>query len=186
MDASGDAYVTGTTNRPTSRPRPAPSRRYPGGVYGDAFVTKLNAAGSALIYSTYLGGGNEDEGNGIAVDSSGDAYITGTTGSTDFPTTAGAFQTVNGDNDAFVTKLNADGTALVYSTYLGGNSYEQGNGIAVDSAGDAWITGSTPFVRLPNDFRRRAIRPLRKLRRLRFGAQRRRHGARVLDLPGRR
>ena len=112
-------------------------------------MTKLNAAGSALIYSTYLGGGNEDEGNGIAVDSSGDAYITGTTGSTDFPTTAGAFQTVNGGNDAFVTKLNADGTALVYSTYLGGNRYDQGNGIAVDSSGDAWITGSTQSADFP-------------------------------------
>ena len=83
------------------------------------------------------------------MDSSGDAYITGTTGSTDFPTTAGAFRTVNGDNDAFVTKLNADGTALVYSTYLGGNGYDQGNGIAVDSAGNAYITGSATSSDFP-------------------------------------
>ena len=89
----------------------------------DAFVTKLNATGTALVYSTYLGGNGDDYGHGIAVDGSGNAYVTGDTASTNFPTTAGAFQTSygGGNGDAFVTKLNATGTALVYSTYLGGN-----------------------------------------------------------------
>ena len=88
----------------------------------DAFVTKLNAAGSALVYSTYLGGSGDDDGNGIAVDSSGNAYVTGYTDSTNFPT-ANAFQAAfgGGSGDAFVTKLNAAGSALVYSTYLGGS-----------------------------------------------------------------
>ena len=149
VDAAGEAYVTGTTSLNDFPTTAGAFQTVRDGSYSDAFVTKLNAAGSALIYSTYLGGNNQDEGDGIAVDSSGNAYITGGTGSTDFPITAGALQTVNGDNDAFVTKLNADGTALVYSTYLGGNSYDQGNGIAVDSAGNAFITGSATSSNFP-------------------------------------
>ncbi len=121
------------------------------GDFSDAFVAKLNSTGSALVYSTYLAGGDDGtgQGNAIAVDSSGNAYITGTIGSSDFPTTAGAFQTVNGHYDAFVTKLNADGTALVYSTYLGGNGYDLGDGIAVDSAGNAYITGYATSSNFP-------------------------------------
>ena len=96
---------------------------------GDAFVTELNPTGTALVYSTYLGGTDGNNGNGIAVDTAGNAYVTGTTESTDFPTTPGAFQTTyGGDGDAFVTKLNPTGTALVYSTYLGGSSYDVGSG----------------------------------------------------------
>ncbi len=149
VDSAGDAYVTGTTSLNDFPTTAGAFQTVREGFYATAFVTKLNAAGSALIYSTYLGGNGYDQGNGIAVDSAGDAYITGTTGSTDFPITAGAFQTVNGDNDAFVTKLNADGTALVYSTFLGGSGYSQGNGIALDSSGDAWITGSTQSADFP-------------------------------------
>ena len=92
---------------------------------GDAFVTKFNAAGSALVYSTYLGGGDSDHGESIAVDSAGNAYVTGSTLSTDFPTVNAFQSTFGGGNsgesgDAFVTKFNAAGSALVYSTYLGG------------------------------------------------------------------
>ena len=149
VDAAGDAYVTGTTSLNDFPTTAGAFQTVREGYERDAFVTEVNPAGSALIYSTYLGGNDEDEGNGIAVDSSGNAYITGMTSSTDFPTTAGAFQTVNGDSDAFVTKLNADGTALVYSTYLGGDGFDSGNGIAVDSAGNAFITGFATSSNFP-------------------------------------
>jgi hypothetical protein len=110
------------------------------------FVTKLNAAGSApLLYSTYLGGSSTDIGQGIALDSAGSAYVTGYTCSGDFPSTVGAFDmTLNGGCDVFVTKLNAAGSApLLYSTYLGGSSTDIGQGIAVDSAGSAYVSGYT-------------------------------------------
>jgi hypothetical protein len=104
------------------------------------------------VYSTYLGGGSTgvfgDSASGIAVDAGGNAYVTGSTTSTNFPTTAGAFQTTfaSGDNvnpDAFVTKLNPTGSALVYSTYLGGGSFDDGTGIAVDGPGNAYVRGAT-------------------------------------------
>ena len=98
----------------------------------------------SLSYSTYLGGSGFDVGEGIAVDSSGNAYVTGETASSDFPTTAGAFETTyGGGDDAFVTKLNGSGSALIYSTYLGGSGFDVGEGIAVDSSGNAYVTGGT-------------------------------------------
>jgi len=101
-----------------------------------------------LAYSTYLGGSGDDFGSGIAVDSAGNAYVTGETTSTDFPT--GSFQNTNaGGRDAFVTKLNAAGTALVYSTYLGGSGFEEGVGIAVDSSNNAYVTGATTSTDFP-------------------------------------
>ena len=128
--------------------QPLPDQSLGGGT--DAFVAKLNPAGSALVYSTYLGGSSLDYGNGIAVDAAGDAYVTGVTTSTNFPT-ANPFQATNpgGVQDAFVTKLNPAGSALVYSTYLGGTGDEIGNGIAVDSAGDAYVTGDTTSTNFP-------------------------------------
>src|SRR5207302_10589532 len=120
------------------------------GGNGDAFVAKLNAAGTALVYSTYLGGSGGDLGNGIAVDASGNAFVTGQTGSTDFPITASAFQSTTGGNgDAFVATLNAAGTALVYSTYLGGSGGDLGNGIAMDASGNAYVTGQTLSTNFP-------------------------------------
>jgi hypothetical protein len=111
---------------------------------GDVFVTKLNATGTALVYSTYIGGSYRDEGYAIAVDGSGNAYVTGYTKSTDYDVTPGAFQTTKeGGQDVFVTKLNATGTALVYSTYIGGSGYDYGYGIAVDGSGNAYVTGYT-------------------------------------------
>src|SRR5207247_8031231 len=112
----------------------------------DAFVTKLNPAGNGsadLVYSTYLGGRGSDQGRGIAVDVAGNAYVTGITSSTNFPTTAGAFQThFHGSFvDGFVTKFNATGTALLYSTYLGGFDFDEANAIAVDTADSAYVTG---------------------------------------------
>ena len=116
-------------------------------------MAKLNAAGSALVYSTYLGGSGDDYGYGIAVDSSGNAYVTGYTYSTDFPT-VNPLQATNKPQrsrtrDAFVAKLNAAGSALVYSTYLGGSGDDDGYGIAVDSSGNAYVTGYT-LDRLPH------------------------------------
>jgi hypothetical protein len=140
----GRAYVTGETTSSTDYPTTtgAFDTTYNGGT--DTFVTKLSASGSALDYSTFLGGTGDDEGEGIAVDGSGRAYVTGTTSSTDYPKTSGAFdRTHNGDVDAFVTKLNASGSALVYSTYLGGTSGERGEGIAVDGSGRVYVSGST-------------------------------------------
>ena len=113
-----------------------------GGSY-DAFVAKLNPAGTALVYSTYLGGSSVDYGYGIAVDSAGNAYVVGNTASTDFPT-MNPLQAANGGGlDVFVATLNAAGSALIYSTYLGGSGDDMGTGIALDSAGNAYVTGST-------------------------------------------
>ncbi len=156
VDSGGNAYVTGYTTSPyfpTVNPLQAV---YGGGVnYGDAFVTKLNPAGSALVYSTYLGGSGEEQGFGIAVDSSGNAYVTGYTTSTNFPT-ANPLQPVSGggngflNGDAFVSKLNPGGSALVYSTYLGGSGDDEGYGIAADSAGNAYATGYTTSTDFPS------------------------------------
>jgi len=143
VDSSGSAYITGSTasaNFPITEG--AYQTTFGGGT--DAFVTKLNAVGSALTYSTYLGSSSDDFGNKIALDSSGSAYITGSTASANFPTTTGAYQTTfGGIQDAFVSKLNATGSALVYSTYLGGSNRESGSGILVDSSGSAYVTGYT-------------------------------------------
>ncbi len=156
VDAAGNAYVTGDTIS-TDFPTASPFQAAFGGSMSDAFVTKLNAAGSALVYSTYLGGGGGccgDGGNAIAVDASGNAYVTGDTSSTDFPT-ASPFQAAfggapfGGGGDAFVTKLNASGNALVYSTYLGGSGDDGGNGIAVDASGNAYVTGDTTSTDFP-------------------------------------
>jgi hypothetical protein len=121
------------------------------GANCDAFVTKFDPTGSTLLYSTFLGGSNGDSAAGIAVDKSGDAYVTGLTSSTDFPTTAGAFQTVygGGNSDVFVTKLNSAGSALIYSTYIGGSDSENGAGIAVDSSGNANVGGQTCSANFP-------------------------------------
>jgi Bacterial Ig-like domain (group 3)/Beta-propeller repeat len=153
VDSSGNAYVTGFTNS-TDFPTKNPLQAANGGE-GDAFVAKINPTGSALVYSTYLGGSGSDGGAGIAVDSAGNLYVIGTTYSTDFPTTSGAFQTACGDagclnGDGFVTKIDAAGSALVYSTYLGGSGSDYGGaGIAVDSASNAYVIGTTYSTDFP-------------------------------------
>ncbi len=147
IDAGGNMYLTGYTHSTDFPIKSAVQGTYPGGTW-DAFVTKLNAAGSAIVYSTYLGGSTYDVGVGIAVDATGNAYVTGYTQSTNFPTAA-PFQAANaGGSDAFVAKLNSSG-ALVYSTYLGGTLSEQANHIAVDTSGNAYITGSTSSTNFP-------------------------------------
>ena len=153
VDGAGSAYVTGIAGS-SSFPMKNPMQAKRLGS-DDAFVTKFNAAGSALVYSTYLGGSGSDRGYGIAVDGAGNAYVTGFTGSTNFPT-LNAFQAqYAGSLDAFVAKLNAGGSALLYSTYLGGAGQENGNvsyrtgGIAVDGTGNAYITGKTSSLNFP-------------------------------------
>jgi Calx-beta domain/Beta-propeller repeat len=150
VDADGNAYVTGSTissNFPVSAVPLQPTRR---GVT-DAFVTKLSPSG-ALVYSTFLGGSGEDAGNAIAVDpATGSAYVTGTTNSTNFPV-LGPFQpTLRGGNDAFVAKLDPSGSTLAYSTYLGSNTDDFGNGIVIDVAGNAYVTGATSAPNFPNN-----------------------------------
>ena len=149
-------------------------------------MTKLNATGSGLLYSTYLGGSFNDIGGGIAVDGVGSAYVTGYTASTDFPTTAGAAQTANaGDFDAFVTKLDATGSGLVYSTYLGGSGADFGDGIAVDGADIAYLTGATVSTDFPTTSGGRPDELRRPLRRLCDEAGLSRIGPPLLDVPGR-
>ncbi len=115
-----------------------------GGGNTDAFVAKVNPTGSALVYLSFLGGGGDDYGRGIAVDGAGNAYVTGQTSSAadTFPETTGVFQAANGGgNDAFVAKVNPTGSALAYAGFLGGSDYDSGFSIAVDGAGNAYVTG---------------------------------------------
>lgn len=154
VDSMGSAYVTGKTTSADFPTTPAALQRNLRG-FEDAFVSKLNAAGSGLVYSTLLGGdSNTDEAFGVAVDSGGFAYVVGHTASTNFPTTAGAVQRQFGGGnefggDAFVTKLNQAGSALAYSTYLGGLEADVGRAIAVDSEGEACVTGTTKSGNFP-------------------------------------
>ena len=147
VDGAGNAYVTGYTAS-TDFPTSSASQQANGGGL-DVYVAKVNATGSALVYSTYLGGSGPDFGRGIALDSSGSAYLTGDTSSVDFPTIS-PFQLANGGgSDAFVTKIDPAGSALVYSTYLGGSGNDFGYGIAIDSSGSAYVTGSTASTNFP-------------------------------------
>ncbi len=148
VDSSGNAYVSGFTTS-TDFPTESPYQGSYGGGVKDVFVAKINPSGSALIYSTYLGGSGEDYSHGLAIDSSGNAYVTGKTKSTNFPT-ASSFQGSNAGNfDVFVTKINATGNGLVYSTYLGGSDYDFGYGMVVDSFGNAHLTGWTRSTNFP-------------------------------------
>lgn len=143
VDAAGNAYVTGYTQSTDFPATPGAFRTVSAGGQ-DAFVTKLNRAGSGLVYSTYLGGSSVDEGRDVALDPAGSAYVVGITQSVDFPITPGVFQpALHGANDVFVTKLNPEGSALVYSTYLGGGGPDISRRIALDALGNAYVTGAT-------------------------------------------
>jgi len=149
VDDSGQAYLTGSTSStdfPTTSG--AFDRTFNGG--SDVFVVKLNAAGSGLVYATYLGGYTYDHGSSLAVDAAGHAYVAGGTSSSDFPSTLSAFDRSysGGSYDAFVTKLYLAGSALNYSSFLGGSGQDDGGAIALDGAGNAYVTGragSTDF-----------------------------------------
>jgi uncharacterized protein (TIGR03437 family) len=155
VDSAGNAYITGhtdSTDFPTVNPFQStnPLGSSPGEGDGCVFVSKISADGSKLLYSTYLGGNGLDTGSAIAVDSAGDAFVTGSTTSTNFPM-SNAIQATNLAvfGTAFVTKLSPAGNALLFSTYLGGSQSEVGYGLAVDSAGNAYITGNTNSENFP-------------------------------------
>ena len=151
IDSAGNAYITGFTGAPNF-PITSGSFQNERKGFSTAFVTKLNTTGTAIIYSTYLGGSNYEAGSGIAVDSAGNAYVTGYTASLDFPTTSNAYKRRfrGGYTDVFVTKLTATGNALIYSTYLGGRGdYDSAAGIGLDSQGNAYVTGYTQSVDFP-------------------------------------
>jgi N-acetylneuraminic acid mutarotase len=158
VDSAGNAYVTGQAlqGMPASGIQPSPASKT-NSSFNSAFVAKFNNTGSVLIYCTYLSGSGNDSASGIAVDSSGSAYVAGATSSPNFPITAGAFQSknpaVNGSGAAlstgFVAKINGTGTALDYSTYLGGTANNVISGIAVDSSGNAYVTGTTQATNFP-------------------------------------
>jgi Beta-propeller repeat len=154
VDNAGNAYIAGTTSSLDFPVTPGAVFPVHGGCSGscyDAFVAKINTTGGGLIYATYLGGAGDDFGYAIAIDPAGNAYVTGSTNSTDFPTTGKALQRSCGgtcfSNDAFVAKLNASGSALLYSTYLGGSGEDAGTGIAFKN-GKTYVSGysgSTDF-----------------------------------------
>jgi hypothetical protein len=142
---SSNVYVTGSTSGGAFLPTSGVVQPAFGGGSSDAFVAVINSAGSAYIYSTFLGGSDTDIGNGIAVDATGNAYVTGETASgTNFPTKTPLQSALGGGTyDAFVTEVNPTGTALVYSTFLGGSGVDVGTNIAVDGSGNAYVTGQT-------------------------------------------
>jgi len=158
VNAQGEAYVTGGTlsaNFPTTKGVLQPQFA---GNSSDAFVTKLNASGSGLVYSTFLGGSTSYQAAFIiAIDTFGNAYVAGSTNSTDFPVLNAFQSTYAGASDGFFSKLNTTGSALLYSTYLGGSDYEQAQGIAVDRMGNAYVAGytqSADFPTTPGAFQR--------------------------------
>ncbi|MFX0204652.1 MAG: SBBP repeat-containing protein, partial [Candidatus Hodarchaeota archaeon] len=147
VDGAGNSYITGATGSTDFPTYNAYNDTHGGGF--DVFVTKLNATGTGFLYSTYLGGSDWDFSYGIAVDTDNNCYITGYTYSADFPTVNAYDDTIDGSTDAFVTKLNATGNGLVYSTYLGGSDWEEGYDLTIDSAGNCYITGWTESTDFP-------------------------------------
>ncbi|MGH9660636.1 MAG: SBBP repeat-containing protein, partial [Bryobacteraceae bacterium] len=148
VDGEGNAYVAGhTTSRdlPTANPLQAD---YGGGTR-DVIVARINAAGDALVYATYIGGGNDDFARGLAVDAQGQAHITGYSTGTGYPRRNALQQAFGGSRDAFITKLNAEGSAMVYSTFLGGASPDEGFSIAVDERGFVYLAGITMSLNFP-------------------------------------
>ncbi len=153
VDSQGNAYITGQTQSLTGFPTTNGFQTSHGGspaVYTDAFVTKLNAAGNAILYSTYLGGNDLDLAQSITVNAAGEAYVTGHTNSTNFPTNNAYRATLSGVLDGFVVKISAGGNALLYGTYIGGSGIDYAHGIAVDSAGTMYVAGYTTSTDLPN------------------------------------
>jgi hypothetical protein len=150
VDVDGNAYITGRTPSASFPTTAESAQPVFGGGNGDAFVTKLNSHGSALLYSTFLGGSGDDAATGIVIDDIGRAYITGDTTSTNFPTTSAAFQgNLSGPRDAFLTTLELTGSVLVNSTFLGGSQVETGGDIARDSEGHMYVSGLTRSADFP-------------------------------------
>jgi hypothetical protein len=147
VDADGNAYIAGIT---ASVDFPVATNFQPAPKGGEEiFVTKLNKSGSSVAYSTYIGGSGSDRAAAIAVDREGHVYVAGATSSSDFPLQAARFAVLGGAEDAFVLKLQADGSGFVFSTYLGGSAADQANAIALDGAGGAVIAGKTASPDFP-------------------------------------
>jgi len=147
---NGEAFITGNTQQ--YHPVTPGAFQSAFGGYFDTFVTKVNTSGSALVYSTYLGGSGADQGNGIAVDSNGNAVIAGFTSSPNYPVHKAFQSTMTGSNypnDAVITELNSTGSALLYSTYLGGSTSSNANAVALDSTGNTYVTGATSSADFP-------------------------------------
>ncbi len=154
LDASGNLYLTGLTAS-TDFPHTSDLTTHNILTNMNCFVTKLNPASNAILYSTLIGGSNFDGCSSVGVDSAGNAYVVGVTGSSDFPTVNPVQSSLQGSQinpynaDAFVAKLSPDGTKLLYSTYLGGNGADVASSVAVDAAGNAYLTGSTQSLDFP-------------------------------------
>lgn len=153
VDASGAVYVCGDVLScdfcgPSFPSTPGVFQPGYGGLLTDGFVAKINAAGTGLTFASYLGGAGEDMAARIALDTNGNIYVVGATGSTNFPVTTNGFQTVNGypfgsRNDAYLVKIRNDGAAILHGTYFGGDLLDQANSVAVDPAGNVYLTGTT-------------------------------------------
>jgi hypothetical protein len=141
VDGAGSAYISGSTHSPDFPTRNAVQPEYAGD--GDAFLTKLSSTGTALVYSTYLGGAGEDWGRGVAVDQAGNAYLDGMTDSADFPLIAPWQAKYGGKGDAFVAALDAGGATLHYTTFIGGSGEDDSRSLALDTAGNVYLTGYT-------------------------------------------
>jgi RHS repeat-associated protein len=148
VDAQGEAFVAGFTNSFLPTTPGVVQGTFGGGAY-DAFVTKFNAAGSTLVYSTFVGGSGADRGEGVALDGAGDAFVVGLTQSSDFPTHSAVQGALSGSQDAFVAKLNPAAATLTYSTYLGGSGTDAAAGVALDGAGAAFVVGATASTDFP-------------------------------------
>lgn len=148
LDGAGSAYVAGTTSSPDF---PLTQGAWDIQLDGqDAFVVKLDPTGGGLAYATLVGGQSWEQGQGVAVDEAGQAVLVGTTASADLPVTPGALRdALAGETDAFVARLDATGTALVYATYLGGSGGESAHSVALDAAGSAYVSGATGSADFP-------------------------------------
>ncbi len=156
VDGQGEAFVAGTASSPDLPVTAGAFQTVTRAIYGTGFALKLNAAGTAVAYATYLGGsGNSDAVAAMAVDAAGNLFLAGQTSSQDFPVTPGAFQTAPLETPGqaaahgFVTKLSADGSKLIYSTFLEGSFEDNAAGIAIDAAGNAYVTGNTSSADFP-------------------------------------
>ncbi|MCE5200112.1 MAG: SBBP repeat-containing protein [Armatimonadota bacterium] len=148
-DSGGNAYVAGRTHSPDFPVTPGAYDSAFNGGY-DGFAIKINPEGSGLVFSTLLGGSGDDYIHALAIDQSGCLYVTGETGSSDFPTTPGSLQRVlSGSDDAFVSKLSPNGASLMYSSFIGGTDLDSGMGIALDGNGGLYIAGGTSSTDFP-------------------------------------
>ncbi|MFX1255714.1 MAG: SBBP repeat-containing protein [Promethearchaeota archaeon] len=148
LDSSGNIIIVGTTGSSNLSPLDAFQPTYAGGAY-DVFIAKFSPDGQSLLYFTFLGGSNDDEGIDVGVDAANNIWVTGFTSSTDFPTMNAYQENNGGGEDAFLTKINVDGQSLLFSTYFGGDGLDRGWRLAVDNSGDVAVAGYTASFNFP-------------------------------------